>query len=263
MTSHLNKLSYPDQSFFNQLNQASHRLLLLDYDGTLSPFVEDRFKAYPYPGITDLLAKLIACPDTRVVIITGRPLNEIVPLLQMSPTPEIWGSHGWQRLTPDGTAEDFPMPDEIKKILDKVRQGFEEKIPKEKLDIKPSSVAVHWRGLDEDKQRSFSDHAKAICAPYQDHSQVELQAFDGGLELRVKGRDKGTSVMSLLNESPQDTLAVFLGDDRTDEDAFHALGEQGYGLLVRKEFRETEAKYWLKPPEELLTFLNAWYEVCK
>lgn len=255
-------LTYPDQAFFDRVKSASHRLLLLDFDGTLSPFVEDRFQAYPYPGVTDQIKQIMTCARTRTVIITGRPLKEIVPLLNMNPTPEIWGSHGWQRLTPNGQAEDFPMPEPIKALLTQVQHGFEEKIPKDKLDIKPSSVAVHWRGLPPEQQQKFSEHANHVCRAFQDHDQVELQGFDGGLELRVKGRDKGTSVKALLAESPQDSYAVFLGDDRTDEDAFRALGDQGDGLLVRKEWRDTSARYWLQPPEELLQFLAEWYKAC-
>ncbi|MBN1595969.1 trehalose-phosphatase, partial [candidate division FCPU426 bacterium] len=74
----------------------------------------------------------------------------------------------------------------------------------------------------------------------------------------VKGKDKGTSVTAVRAGSPADTFTAYLGDDRTDEDAFLALAGRGAGILVRKEFRKTQAQYWLKPPEELLEFLRHW-----
>ncbi|MCD4814084.1 trehalose-phosphatase [bacterium] len=255
-------LTFPDTTFFNHLEQASQKLLLLDFDGTLSPFVDDRFKAFPYPGVTDLLYEIIAKPTSRVVIVTGRPLNEILPLLNMQPNPEIWGSHGWQHLLTDGTTEDFPLPDDIRNILETVKNDFQRQIPIEKMDIKPSSVAVHWRGLDNKQRETFSKHAQAVCEPFQNHAGLELQAFDGGLELRVKGRDKGTSVKAILKDSPNDIFATFLGDDKTDEDAFAALGNAGQGILVRNEFRPTDADFWIHPPEELLDFLRKWRDAC-
>jgi len=255
-------LTVPDETFFNQVRLAPNHLLMLDYDGTLSPFVEDRFQAVPYPGVTELLHEIMNRPNCRLVIVTGRPLNEILPLLNMSPNPEIWGSHGWQHLLPDGSIEDFPLPDEIQQILNIVKKKFEEKIPIEKMDIKPSSVAVHWRGLSDADREKFSNHAQAVCAPYKDHPTIKLQGFDGGLELRVKGRDKGTSVNTLLDESPSGTFAAFLGDDKTDEDAFAALEGKGAGILVREEFRETRAQWWIKPPAELLAFLRQWRDAC-
>ena len=204
-------LTYPNESFFTQLKQAPNRLLMLDYDGTLSPFVEDRFQAVPYPGVTELLYKIIAQSHSRLVIVTGRPLNEILPLLNMNPAPEIWGSHGWQHLLADGSIEDFPLPADIQEILNNVKDKFQLKIPMEKMDVKPSSVAVHWRGLSDDKREHFSQHAQAVCQPYKNHAGLELEGFDGGLELRVKGRDKGTSVNSLLAESPDTKFTNSLG----------------------------------------------------
>jgi trehalose-6-phosphatase len=55
-----------------------------------------------------------------------------------------------------------------------------------------------------------------------------------------------------------------LGDDRTDEDAFRALRDcsQAITVLVRPEWRETEAKAWIKPPLELLDFFDRWVDCC-
>jgi trehalose-6-phosphatase len=52
---------------------------------------------------------------------------------------------------------------------------------------------------------------------------------------------------------------AFLGDDLSDEAAFRAvrrIGKRGLSVLVRREFRETAAEIWLRPPGELLVFLE-------
>jgi trehalose-phosphatase len=85
--------------------------------------------------------------------------------------------------------------------------------------------------------------------------------FDGGIELRVPGRHKGFVVDAVLSEMGRETAAAYLGDDSTDEDAFKAIRGRGIGVLVRPQYRATAADFWLKPPEELLEFLERWHEL--
>ncbi|MFC2150456.1 trehalose-phosphatase, partial [Calditrichota bacterium] len=86
---------------------------------------------------------------------------------------------------------------------------------------------------------------------------LELHYFDGGIELRAAGRNKGFAVQTVLREQPFGTCA-YLGDDLTDEDAFEVLKGKGLCVLVREEYRETKADVWIKPPDELIEFLDNW-----
>jgi trehalose-phosphatase len=65
-------------------------------------------------------------------------------------------------------------------------------------------------------------------------------------------------VAQILSQEPDDTPVAYLGDDLTDEDAFVAIGNRGYSILVLSEVRESSARFWLRPPDELLEFLDAW-----
>jgi trehalose-phosphatase len=87
---------------------------------------------------------------------------------------------------------------------------------------------------------------------------MQLLPFDGGLELRSSDRTKGTAVVQILSEEGDQVPVAYLGDDLTDEDAFAALGSRGYSVLVRTEVRESFARFWLRPPEELVEFLDIW-----
>ena len=90
---------------------------------------------------------------------------------------------------------------------------------------------------------------------------MSLLEFDGGIELRVSGSDKGKAVLTVLGELDPETPLAFLGDDITDEDAFIALQSScALTVLVRPEWRKTNAKIWLRPPEDLLDFLREWLE---
>src|SRR5258708_26589913 len=98
--------------FFEQVRRASKRTLLLDYDGTLAPFTPDRTRAFPYRELPELISKIMR-HGTRVVLISGRPATELLFLSGIHPHPEIWGSHGVERLHADGSYEvDKPSPEQ-------------------------------------------------------------------------------------------------------------------------------------------------------
>jgi trehalose-phosphatase len=74
----------------------------------------------------------------------------------------------------------------------------------------------------------------------------------------VAGPGKGDAVRAILQESDSRVAVAYLGDDQTDEDAFHALKGNGLTVLVRPQSRPTAADVWLQPPQELLQFLQEW-----
>ena len=92
---------------------------------------------------------------------------------------------------------------------------------------------------------------------------MSILEFDGGVEIRVAGLDKGTAVRAIVNEVDSKVPIAYLGDDATDESAFKALGTRGLTILVRPEPRRTSARLWLKPPEDLLDFLARWLQACR
>ena len=88
--------------FPRALECSGGRLLMLDYDGTLSPYHIERDKAVPYPGIREILAEALSSADCRTVIVSGRSIHDLLPLLGIEKGIEIWGCHGWERLSPTG-----------------------------------------------------------------------------------------------------------------------------------------------------------------
>ena len=84
--------------FLHDVAEASERVLILDYDGTIAPYSAHRRQAYPYPGITELLHHIMRDCQTRLIVASGRVAHEIIPLLGMIPPPEVWGTHGAERV---------------------------------------------------------------------------------------------------------------------------------------------------------------------
>ncbi|MGD9031732.1 MAG: trehalose-phosphatase [Desulfobacteraceae bacterium] len=248
------------ERFYKRRNHASQKALLLDYDGTLAPFHVEPDKACPYPGVPETLDRIMKAPDMRLVIITGRWIRDLMPLLRLKGRPEIWGSHGIERLKIDGSYEIVPMDEDALDGLVKADEWIQEVGLEERCEEKPGCLAIHWRGLRGTRINEIRKQVEPKWSIIAEISGLSLKEFDGGLELRVPARDKGDAVRMILEELENDAVVAYLGDDLTDEDAFRAIKGKGMGVLVRKELRPTAADVWIRPPEELLEFISGWLD---
>lgn len=245
-------------TFFELVKKTSNRALLLDYDGTLAPFRIKRNEARPYPGVARVVEKIIQTRKTRLVLISGRGLNDLIPLLEMTTLPEIWGSHGGERLLPNGKYNIKTVGKSLDRNLKKAADWLKEKGLSKHLEKKPLSLALHWRGMKEEEITGISMMVKSKLPCLVNGKILTLHEFDGGLELRPKGITKAEAVNKIIAEMSPDTTVAYLGDDLTDEDAFAAVKGRGLAVLARKELRETCADIWIRPPDELLDFLRQW-----
>lgn len=247
--------------FFARLRHSSARALLLDYDGTLAPFTPDRDRAFPYPEIPELVSRIIRA-GTRVVLITGRPATELLFLSGIQPQPEIWGSHGAERLLPDGSYQVDPPSHEHQLALRTTAQSLQACGLSSQMEIKPGGVAVHWRGLSLEQREPIEAKVRSLFLSAAREFGLHLLPFDGGLELRATGKNKGDAVSAVLAEAGSGVTAAYLGDDQTDENAFRAIKGRGVAILVRPEPRPTVADIWLRPPDGLSRFLSDWLKAC-
>ena len=244
--------------FWRRVAGAGRPVLMLDYDGTLAPFKQERMEARPYPWVPSLLGAIMEA-GTRVVIISGRKIDEVEELLGLDRGVEIWGSHGLERLDGQGRLLAHREPARVASALTEaeewgLRQGLGDRVER-----KPGCVAVHLRGLPDHEAAGLEREASAFFRSLQEREpRLRTAPFDGGVELREGGCDKGTAVDTILKECPGETAAAFLGDDLTDEDGFRAIKGKGLGVLVREEPRETAASLRLVPPHELRWFLTRW-----
>ncbi|HEV2697502.1 MAG TPA: trehalose-phosphatase [Terriglobales bacterium] len=247
--------------FFDQVRLASKRALMLDYDGTLAPFTPDRTRAFPYREIPELVGRIMQ-RNTRVVLISGRAATELLFLSGIHPHPEIWGSHGSERLYPDGTYETTAPPAKQRAGLQLADKSLLSVGLEPRMETKPGGIAVHWRGLSATERTAIEEKVRRISAPLTHDYDLQLLPFDGGLELRAPGKTKGDAVSAILAEVGKSAAAAYLGDDQTDENAFRAIKGRGLAVLVRSEPRPSLADVWLRPPDELGGFLRDWLAAC-
>ncbi len=244
--------------FFERVAAAPQSVLMLDYDGTLAPFRKERDQAIPYSGVRERLSRLVELSSTRLVLVTGRASDDLIPLLGLAELPEIWGCHGAERLLPGCQDPTVELEPEVRQGLKTVR-GWAVAVGLEsRAEFKPACVAFHWRGLSDSQVDAIRG---VIVNKWLDSAAdfgLQLVGFDGGLELRAAKIDKGRTVREIVGETGPGSPSAYLGDDLTDENAFASVPVDGLKVLVRPEMRDTRADLWLAPPEELLVFLDRW-----
>lgn len=251
--------------FFGRFAGQASALLLLDYDGTLARFRLDRFRAKPWAGVRELLTLIQNQKRTRMAVITGRPAKEIAPLLRLEPPLEVWGLHGAERLYPDGRRELEQAPAATQAKLNEMREFLKRDRLGGLFEDKANGVVMHWRGASAREAKLIEERTRALFEPLTRMEGLALLEFEAGLELRV-GRNKGGAVEAILAEAEIEGPVAYLGDDLSDESAFRAVNRaapRGLSVLARRKWRETAAKIWLKPPGELIVFLERWLEACQ
>ncbi len=232
-------------------------LLMLDYDGTLAPFHEDRMQAQPWPGVAERLDRLSTLPSVHLSLITGRSARELASLLPMQRSVEIWGSHGREHLTPGGVYSFASLAPAQQAVLDSLEMALQQAGLAAQIERKPASLAAHWRGLTPETAEKIERVASDVYNSAGRRGGLQLLIFDGGVEMRSDTLNKGHAALHMLTQFPT-AAAAYLGDDTTDEDAFAVLRGRALTLLVRSEPRPSQAAYWLQPPQDLLAFLDAW-----
>jgi len=246
------------EGLLRAVRRARNRVLFLDYDGTLAPFIVDRGEAEPYPGVLPLLRDLGALMRHRLIFVSGRPAGDLARLLPLSPRPTVWGSYGMEELDADGKLRTGAVAPEAQRVLDAEAMRLEAALGAGHVERKPVGVAVHVRGLATPQAAEILDALRGPWKRLVERHPLTIIDFDGGVELSAGMRRKGDIVQRIVRELEPPFATAFLGDDETDEDAFRAMKGRGASILVRPTLRPTVADLWLTPPEELIAFLERW-----
>jgi len=196
--------------------------ILFDIDGTLAPIVEHAADARVPEPTRQLLAQ-VARRYGVVACVSGRRASEARAIVSLG-TISYLGSHGAEQLRAGWTE---PVVDQdVEKWTERIRDFARESDTAElrrlrvRLEDKGPIVAFHWRGArDEEAARAAIDAiaAKAEAAGLRTHWGRKV------LEVRPPVRiDKGAGISAFLTDADVD-VALYVGDDVTDLDAFHAL----------------------------------------
>ncbi|XP_020582107.1 probable trehalose-phosphate phosphatase 6 [Phalaenopsis equestris] len=259
-------------SKFEEITEAAKGkkiVMFLDYDGTLSPIVDDPDSAFMSEAMRAAVKSVAKYFPTAIV--SGRCRDKVFNFVQLS---ELYyaGSHGldikgptkWPKhikakaksILCQPASSFLPMINEVYKLLlEKTKL-----IPGSKVENNRFCISVHYRCVEEKRWNGLAEEVRSVLSGYPD---LKLTQGRKVLEIRpIIEWDKGKALEFLLEElgfaDCNDILPVYIGDDRTDEDAFKVLRArgQGFGVLVSKFPKETCATYSLKEPSEVKEFLR-------
>ncbi len=208
--------------------------LLLDLDGTLLDLAPTPSDVVVPPGLAGTLHSLRDKLDGALAVVTGRPIDQIDALLPGIPH-AVAGEHGGAiRHAPEtGTVRvALPEPpDHWRTLADAIVAEH----PGTLMEQKRRGFVFHFRGAPEHGPALFAA-ATALIAPASDQFQVMQASM--AWEVRPRGADKGSAVLSLMRQPPfLGRLPVFIGDDVTDEDGIRAAAYLGgVGLRVDEWF---------------------------
>jgi trehalose 6-phosphate phosphatase len=229
--------------------------VFLDYDGTLTPIVSHPEDAWLSDSMRQTLQSLAA--RVPVAILSGRDLDDVRGRVHVDGIVYA-GSHGFDIAGAGGVRRELgaaylPVLDTAETEL---REALDE-IPGAQLERKHFSVAAHYRNVNESDALRVAQAVDAVAA-----RRRELRRMDGKKVYELLPDidwDKGKAVLWLLETLKLErgkVLPIYIGDDRTDEDAFSALEKRGVAILVSEQPQVTAASYWLHNPEEVEEFLQ-------
>lgn len=199
-----------------------------DYDGTLAPFVDDPTRAVPAPGAVAALDRLAALPHTTVALLSGRNRAALAGVSGAVAPLVLVGSHGseWE------SGFDRPMDDDDEVLLSRVRDALEEiavHAPGAHVELKPTSAVLHVRPVEDTGARE-----RALAAARSGPAAFEGVFVTEGknvVEIAVLEASKGAAIETLVERSGAQ-VAVFVGDDVTDERGFERLRAGDVGIKV-------------------------------
>jgi trehalose-phosphatase len=119
------------------------------------------------------------------------------------------------------------------------------------------AIAVHYRAVPDDRIAELESLVGDVAAA---HGALRMTGGKKVFELRPDIEwHKGRAVRWLVEAAgldPTTTLAIFVGDDVTDEDGFEEVRDRGVGVVVGTEDRHTAAHLRVDDPDSTRALLE-------
>ncbi|KAM3341535.1 trehalose-phosphate phosphatase B [Capsicum galapagoense] len=246
-------------------------VIFLDYDGTLSDIVPNPEEAF----MTDKMRMVLGEVADRfpTAIISGRKREKVQDFVQLKNV-YYAGSHGLDIEAPLNSLKCKDSNEMDNKIV--LYQPAKEFLPeKDKVlnllsertkDIKGVNIednkfciSIHFRHV---HSKDLGTVENVISVILKEYPNFLVSTGKKVYEIRPNiAWDKGHALEYLLENlgfgNSDDVLPIYVGDDRTDEDAFKVLRKrrQGFPIIVSANPKDTNALYSLREPKQVMEFL--------
>ncbi|MCO5560372.1 hypothetical protein L7F22_013985 [Adiantum nelumboides] len=157
----------------------------------------------------------------------------------------------------------FQPASEYLSLMDEVCSLLKERSKKyrgARVDHNKYCATLHFRCVKEEDWLALAEEVHAILKEYPELTLTQGRKV---LELRPaiewhKGKALEFLIEALGLGNPSKVFPIYIGDDRTDEDAFQVLSEKGSScsILVSKVSKDTCATYSLQDPSQVMQFLK-------
>lgn len=226
------------------------RLIVLDFDGTLAPLVDDPATSRMSSLARTALRSLVATPDVTVALLSGRAMADLRTVAQPPPGTVLVASHGAEVEGGDDAVEG-PTIELLNRVHDELEQLAAEH-PGTRVEIKPTGVVLHTR------QARGGTAARATSSVLTGPGSLEGVTVTRGkdvVELSVVDADKGSAI-ELLREQTGSAAVLFAGDDVTDENGFAKLWPANGDVGIKVGEGETAAEFRVGSCEEMASLLD-------
>lgn len=241
-------------NIMEKYKNATDRLILLDYDGTLVDIQDNPSEVIPSIEALNIIKKLSEDKKNTIVIITGRDQGYISRWFgEMNVY--IYAEHGSFFKEPESEEwiSFFNDDQNWKKEIQPILEVYVEKASGSFLEEKVSSLAWHYRNVDPDYgftiMRELLDSLKNRITP-----EMNIHVLDGKkvIEIKQNGCDKGSACKRMISSKEFDFI-ISIGDDITDEDMFNSLPPDAFSIKVGSGL--THAKMNLQSPSDVIRLL--------
>lgn len=232
---------------------ADHRLLFLDYDGSLVPFTENFESAAPPKSLVKLLEQLGSDKHNDIVLISGRAPDDLQKWFGELPI-NLVAEHGaalrkagrksWTTLE----KVDTDWKDRLLPAL----KDYAAVTPKARIENKPHSLVWHYRGSPPYHAQKNAVTIKRAFKPVLKDYGLQLLQGNKALEIKNPRISKGHAAKRWLDERYDFVMSI--GDDATDEELFEALPETAYSIKVGRG--RTSARLRLSDSSAVLKLLK-------
>jgi len=234
---------------------ASHIALFLDFDGTLAPIASSPEQAVMPPEARELLTRLSQHGDVTVAIISGRALADVRSRVGIDHL-FYAGNHG---LEISSRRAEFIHPkaaalqEHIRRLSEQMQERLAE-ISGVEIEQKGLTTSVHYRRVHENSVRRVIETVQEIVAGHRELFRLRMGKMVCEICPRVNWH-KGSAVRWILDRlGLPKRLAIYIGDDVTDENAFAALQD---GVTVRVGASPlTSAQYHVLNSSEVIRFID-------
>ncbi len=235
---------------------AARLALFLDFDGTLAPIRSDPDRVHLGTRARRVLRSLAAAGRARVAIVSGRGLSDLCSRAGLTGI-ALAANHGSELKLPGHpvrrlyTAGDLAV---IRRLAARVR-ALCGNVPGLRIENKGPVLAVHFRRVAERRRHEVLRAFHAALGPFvprltETRGKMVVEARSRGLPTKYQ------AVRILLKDEPRTTLAICIGDDRTDLDAFRAVRGRGLSIQVGTDLGEGAADYYVEGPGEVVQLLR-------